>query len=296
MQDLFRTISQDGVMGPAEWTRCLGYLGVENEITSLRLFDMFDASGDKELNAKEFSFGLSDICNSFQSDTAPEDVRRNFAFRFYVSGGDGLFKEAECRSFLSSYRLSASRCVDRTAEMVTSSYGLDPKVFKARLLTEIRQLEQFRADRRSLARLEHSQRKRMTKQLDRSTKSLERRELDRKNLDQLSEEFDEHLVEIVGEIFSHFGNYDKKGDMWSMKFDEFSRFGSKAPYVVQWLTDLGQNIKSGFQKMSAKNFERGPGDSRAPDGAVLVPHRLVSAFHRACKSRPGGSQLMSPGF
>ena len=130
MQDLFRTISQDGVMGPAEWTRCLGYLGVENEITSLRLFDMFDASGDKELNAKEFSFGLSDICNSFQNDTAPEDVRRNFAFRFYVSGGDGLFKEAECRSFLSSYRLSASRCVDRTAELVTSSYGLDPKMFK----------------------------------------------------------------------------------------------------------------------------------------------------------------------
>jgi hypothetical protein len=118
MQGLFRTISRDGVMGPAEWTRCLGHLGVENEITSLRLFDMFDASGDKELNAKEFSFGLSDICNSFQNDTAPDDVRRNFAFRFYVSGSEGLFKEAECRSFLSSYRLSASRCVFLTRHFV----------------------------------------------------------------------------------------------------------------------------------------------------------------------------------
>ena len=153
------------------------------------------------------------------------------------------------------------------------------------MLAETRQLEEFRADRRSLARLEHRQRKLMEKQLDRSTKSLERRELDRKNFDQLNEEFDEHLAEIVEEIFSHFGNYDKKADMWYMKFDDFSKFVSKAPYVVQWLTDLGQKIKSGFQKMSAKNFERGPGNRRAPDGAVLVPHRLVSAFHRACNSK-----------
>ena len=63
-------------MGPAEWKRCLRFAGVANEMVALRLFEIFDTSGDKQLNAKEFTCGLSEICNSYQKDKAPEDVRR----------------------------------------------------------------------------------------------------------------------------------------------------------------------------------------------------------------------------
>ena len=35
-------------------------------MVALRLFEIFDTSGDKQLNAKEFTCGLSEICNSYQ--------------------------------------------------------------------------------------------------------------------------------------------------------------------------------------------------------------------------------------
>ena len=54
IQDLFAKLSgADGVMTPAEWKRCLRAAGVFNERLSLRLFQLFDVSGDQEMNAKE---------------------------------------------------------------------------------------------------------------------------------------------------------------------------------------------------------------------------------------------------
>ena len=48
-----------------------------------------------------------------QKDKAPEDVRREFAFRFYDAGGEGYFEKKECAAHLKSYRLAAHRVIER---------------------------------------------------------------------------------------------------------------------------------------------------------------------------------------
>ena len=69
----------------------MSHLGVARHIAE-RLFDVFDADGDQEMNAKEFTFGLSDIC------LGNEEERRLFAHRFYDLTGEGkLSKKEFCR-------------------------------------------------------------------------------------------------------------------------------------------------------------------------------------------------------
>ena len=119
VQQTFMRISQDGVMGMLEWKRCMAAAGIVNEFVSERLFDMFDTSGDKEMNAKEFSSGLSDICNDRDPTVSPasggwsrererQSVRQLFAFRYYDTSGEGLLQQAEFSAFLATY-VRASR-------------------------------------------------------------------------------------------------------------------------------------------------------------------------------------------
>jgi Ca2+-binding EF-hand superfamily protein len=113
VQGCFFALSQDGVMGPSEWVRCLHHMGVTNDMVALRLFEIFDTSGDLSLNAKEFACGLSEICTSHQAGKTPEEVRREFAFRYYDANGEGQWKKRECIAHLRSYRISAQRTVQR---------------------------------------------------------------------------------------------------------------------------------------------------------------------------------------
>ena len=55
--------------------------------------------GDKEMNAKEFTLGLSDICNDRDPtrQRTPREVRTLFAFRYYDSSGEGLLQQDEFR-------------------------------------------------------------------------------------------------------------------------------------------------------------------------------------------------------
>eukprot|EP01043_Picozoa_sp_COSAG02_P046506 COSAG02_NODE_4356_length_5458_cov_2.062138_3_plen_1199_part_01 len=125
IQDIYLAVSQDGVMGPAEWTRCLRFAGIENEVVALRLFEIFDTSGDLQLNAKEFTCGLSEICNAYRPGKSIEEVRREFAFRFYDVDGEGHFDKKECCAHLMSYRLAARKAIDRRiSEICTSVFGL----------------------------------------------------------------------------------------------------------------------------------------------------------------------------
>ena len=63
LQDLFTRVSQDGIMGPPEWRRCLTAAGVHNTFVVERLFEIFDSTGDRRMTAKEFTSGLSAIAN-----------------------------------------------------------------------------------------------------------------------------------------------------------------------------------------------------------------------------------------
>ena len=89
---------------------------------------MFDASGDKEMNAKEFTWGLSDICSEeppVGQTMTKDEVRRAFAYRFYDSNLGGFFEKDECKSFLLSWKTSSENCVRSANDVFMQVYGLD---------------------------------------------------------------------------------------------------------------------------------------------------------------------------
>jgi Ca2+-binding EF-hand superfamily protein len=230
IQDIFLAVSQDGAMGPAEWTRCLRFAGIENEVTALRLFELFDTSGDLQLNAKEFTCGLSEICNAYQPGKAVEDVRREFTFRFYDVDGEGHFDKKECCAHLKSYRLAARKSVDRQITQFCTAVGMDERALTEKVGPK---------------------------------------------LAKLTDQLDEDLTDFVEDIFALFG--DDKAER--MNWDHFKRFTLKAPMVVEWLTNLGKELKESFTKMDkGLNFEDA---APVPEpGSVISDELIFSAFTR----------------
>ena len=101
-------------MGPAEWRRCLTAAGIHNTFVIERLFELFDASGDKTMTAKEFSDSLSELVNDQdpRGELSALEARR-FAFRFFDANGDSKFERRECVSFLKSWVICARDAIRR---------------------------------------------------------------------------------------------------------------------------------------------------------------------------------------
>lgn len=118
-QDAFARISSDGVMNSDEWCRCMRYLGIANRYVAERLFSVFDADGDNEMNAKEFTCGLSDIC------LGNAEERRGFAYRFYDLTGEGLLSKKEFARFLSKIKAQCENAVKQAGQHIFQVYGLD---------------------------------------------------------------------------------------------------------------------------------------------------------------------------
>lgn len=128
LQDLFTKVSQDGVMGPPEWRRCLTAAGIHNTFVVERLFEIFDSSEDQRMTAKEFTGGLSELVSDAdprkESATALE-ARRQFAFRFYDQTGEDFFEREDCVSFLKSWVVCARDAVRVANERFLDVYGID---------------------------------------------------------------------------------------------------------------------------------------------------------------------------
>jgi Ca2+-binding EF-hand superfamily protein len=118
-QDLFYQISSDGIMRPDEWKRCMSRLGVVNGYTQERLFLMFDTDGDKEMNAKEFTCGLSDICLGSDAE------RVAFAYRFYDVTGEGMLSRNEFQLLLSKIKGQCDLSVKKASRELFKVYGID---------------------------------------------------------------------------------------------------------------------------------------------------------------------------
>ena len=118
-QDAFARISSDGIMTSDEWCRCMRYLGIANRYVAERLFSVFDADGDNEMNAKEFTCGLSDIC------LGDAEERRGFAYRFYDLTAEGLLSKKEFSRFLSRIKLECENAVKHAGQHIFQVYGLD---------------------------------------------------------------------------------------------------------------------------------------------------------------------------
>ena len=115
---------------------------------------MFDSSGDQSMNAKEFTWGLSDMCSDAPhpgttarpstcptpgitmtpnecSDAptpgitmTPNEVRTAFAYRFYDTDMSGYFEKEECKQFLLSWQQAADVSVDRAKDEFVGVFGL----------------------------------------------------------------------------------------------------------------------------------------------------------------------------
>lgn len=218
IQELFTKLGgADGVMGPPEWKRCMRQAGVLNEDVATRLFDMFDASGDKEMNAKEFTWGLSDIC----SDEPPvgmtmtkDEVRRAFAYRFYDSNLGGYFEKDECKAFLLSWKTSSENCIRSANDVFMQVYGLDKNDL------DIVPNPQIEKEQHRLKGVEDA--------------------------------IENELSRFTDQIFSIFTG---SLAVTKMNYEAFTAFARAAPIVVDWLTELGKFLDQQFPKMAGMTFE-----------------------------------------
>jgi Ca2+-binding EF-hand superfamily protein len=218
IQDLFTKLGgADGVMNPVEWRRCLSAAGIHNEWVSTRLFAMFDSSGDQEMNAKEFAWGLSDICSKAPhpgTKMTPTEVRRAFAYRFYDTNLSGYFEKDECKTFLLSWQQACDVSVERALVDFFNIFGLG-EAYR----------QKMEAQQHVIA--------------------------DRKRMAALAEEIQRELVRFNDDLFVLFtGNYGTR-----MNYENFTQFTTQAPVAVDWLTELGTHLDTEFPMLAGLTFE-----------------------------------------
>lgn len=238
IQELFIKISQDGSMGPPEWKRCLRAAGIFNEVVSERLFSMFDTSGDKQMNAKEFTWGLSDVCSEDSPPgqsprMTPTQVRRAFAYRFYDENAQGYFEKSECAGFLKSWVGQSEATVRSANERFMQTYGLDHRDLELVELPHVR--------------------------------------LEQERLKRVRDSVDTELTRYVDDVFRIFAAGAGK-----MNYDMFAAFTEKAPIVIDWLTELGKYLDQQFPKLAGMNFEDDNSDKA--NATELSPQRMRAAF------------------
>ena len=225
IQELFMQLGgDDQVMSPLEWQRCLHAAGVSyNPAVSERLFKMFDTSGDLEMSAKEFSWGLSDICNEaahpgstmsgHTQPKTPDEVRRAFAYRFYDEDVSGFLDKHDFHKFLLSWKEAADHSIDKACKQLLHVYGLgeEPAARQHGLVSfrlpspnETAKLQEIDAE--------------IVKQLDR----------------------------VCTQIFKFFtGEFGKR-----MNYAQFTNFTKEARQSMDWLTQLGKDLDAQFSAHS----------------------------------------------
>ena len=221
IQELFTKLGgADGVMSPAEWKRCLSAAGIHNEWVSTRLFTMFDTSGNLKMNAKQFTWGLSDICSAAPhpgTKMTPTEVRRAFAYRFYDTNLSGYFEKDECKKFLLSWQQACDVSVDRALHDFFKTFGLGEAY-----------LQKMEAQQHVMA--------------------------DRKRIAKMAKEIQEELIRFNDDLFVLFtGTYGTR-----MNYENFNDFTTKAPVAVDWLTDLGTHLNDQFPTLAGLTFDDSP--------------------------------------
>jgi Ca2+-binding EF-hand superfamily protein len=235
----------DGVMSSLEWKRCLSAAGVYNEWVSDRLFALFDSSGDQEMNAKEFTWGLSDICSEAPhpgTKMTPFEVRQAFAYRFYDTDLSGYFEKDECKQFLLSWQQACDLAVTRALDKFVRVFGLGKEY-----------LQTMEAEQDIVA--------------------------DRKRIAELGDEIQRELIRFNDELFVLFtGTYGTR-----MNYENFKEFTKKSPIAVDWLTDLGTHLQKQFPTLSGMTFD--DSDPKIdPHATELSQARMRKSF-RACSTK-----------
>lgn len=216
LQDLFTNVSQDGIMGPPEWRRCLAAAGIHNTFVVDRLFEIFDTTGDRRMTAKEFSSGLSALAydGGFGGEPAALEARRQFAFRFYDQTGEQFFERQDCVSFLKSWVVCARDAVRQANEHLLNVYGVD-QIDLVAIQSPVQQ----------------AARSAVTELYDRVYKQLE-----------------EYCLDVWREYAV------QKGER--MTENEFVTLAAAAPQMLEWLNELGTTVARELEKLRDMDFEK----------------------------------------
>lgn len=245
LQDLFTNVSQDGIMGPPEWRRCLAAAGIPNTFVVERLFELFDTNSDRRMTAKEFTSGLSLLVNytGGDSEAAVLEARRKFAFRFYDQTGEQFFERQDCVSFLKSWVVCARDAVRHANDHLLNVYGID-QIDLVAIQSSVQG-----AARSAVTDLY----KRVYNQLD------------------------EYCTDVWREYAV------KKGER--MTEEEFVQFTVVAPQVFEWLNELGALLGRELEQLRDMNFERASATVVAEGTELSVPRIkrtfAASAYHGA---------------
>jgi Ca2+-binding EF-hand superfamily protein len=246
IQDLFTKLGgSDAVMGPPEWKRCLKAAGVYNEDVSGRLFDLFDTSGDKEMNAKEFTWGLSDICSEVPppgTTMTKEQVRRAFAYRFYDTNLQGFFEKDECRTFMLSWKNACIKCVRSANDRFMQVYGMAQEDLEVVPLPQV--------------------------------------EKEQQRLNAVGEAINTQVTRFTDDIFRFFTGSQTTN---RMNYEQFSAFAHKAPIIVEWLSTLGTYLEQRLPALKGMTFEDLE-KKRPSDATHLSQHKMKTAFE-ACADK-----------
>ena len=228
-------------MSPVEWKRCLSAAGVYNEWVSGRLFAMFDSSGDQEMNAKEFTWGLSDICSDAPhpgTKMTPDEVRQAFAYRFYDTDMSGYFEKEECKQFLLSWQQAGDLSVDRAKDEFVGVFGLSKEYMKALEATP-----HVRVERTRIAAL--------------------------------TQEVQRELIRFNDELFVIFtGAYGTR-----MNYDNFKAFVKQVPIAVDWLSNMGTLLQENFPTLAGMTFE--DSNAKPNPKATELSHEKMRKSFRA---------------
>jgi Ca2+-binding EF-hand superfamily protein len=266
LQDLFTKVSQDGVMGPPEWRKCLTAAGIHNTFVVERLFELFDSSSDQRMTAKEFTTGLSELVSDAdpRGEAAELEARRQFAFRFYDQTREEYFERADCVSFLKSWVVCARDAVRLSNERFLDVYGVD----QIDLVT-------IQSPVQGAARS--------------AVTGLYQR---------VYEQLDEYCVDVWREFAAH-----KGGER--MTQNEFVTLTVVAPQVFDWLTELGTTLGRELEKLRGMNFE-GPAATVAEGTELSVTRMkqtFAASAHHGAVDQPAFKRCIrgllgedSPGF
>eukprot|EP00736_Rhodelphis_marinus_P010772 Rmarinus@m.7424 len=91
-QDISSAEVDDGVIDKAEFQKSLG---LRDGLFVDRMFGLFDANGDQEINFREFIVGLSVFC-----PRAEVKDKMKFSFQVYDFDGDGYITKEELKQML----------------------------------------------------------------------------------------------------------------------------------------------------------------------------------------------------
>jgi Ca2+-binding EF-hand superfamily protein len=283
IQQLFTQLGgEDAVMTPSEWENCMHAAGVFNKAVARRLFAMFDTSGDHKMNAKEFAWGLSDICNEaehpgssmsgYTQPKTPEEVRRAFAYRFYDTDTSGFLDKHDFGNFLLSFKSSCDDAVSRAGATLLEIYGLGDGFLA--ITTE----QDWTEEKNRLSNIADD----ITSELTRFNEQI----FVRHACDGYLECYCACLITVLTQHF--FTEAPGK----KMDYGHFTKFSKQAPICVDWLTELGKKLERQFRPGShlvGMNFEEV--QLKLDVNATEISHHRIQTAYRQC----AGDKIMTVG-